>query len=75
MPNGIITIKFYANDTLGNTGYSDVNVTKSTSPPDQNGGVDDGNDIFTITIVIVVVGSIAALFILIIRGSKTKRFI
>jgi len=75
MPNGIITIRFYANDTLGNTGYRDVNVTKSTPPPDQNGGVDDGNDIFSTTIIIGIIGSISVLLILIIRGSRTKKFI
>jgi len=74
MPNEIITIRFYANDTLGNIGYRDVNVTKSVSPTDQNGVVDDGNDIFNITIIIITIGSISALPILIMLSSRTKRF-
>ena len=68
MPNGVITIRFYANDTLGNTGYRDVNVTKNASPSDQN------DDIFNITIIIIIIGSISALPILIMLSFRTKRF-
>ncbi|MFX1349063.1 MAG: hypothetical protein ACFE92_10360, partial [Promethearchaeota archaeon] len=32
--SGIITIRFYANDTLGNTRFSDVTIMKDVTPPD-----------------------------------------
>ena len=32
-PDGIVSIRFYANDTLGNVGYEDVTVRKDTTPP------------------------------------------
>ncbi len=33
LPDGIVTIRFYANDSLGNLNFEDVNVTKDSSAP------------------------------------------
>ena len=33
LPNGIVTIKFYLNDTLGNLGFDEVSVVKDTLVP------------------------------------------
>ncbi|MHA2287961.1 MAG: hypothetical protein ACXABG_04155 [Promethearchaeota archaeon] len=33
LPNGIVTLKFYANDTLGNINYQQLNITKDGSAP------------------------------------------
>ena len=77
MTNGVITIRFYANDTLGNIGFKDVNVLKDT-PLSQNGG--DGDIDLGLINSAVAIGTmitVSAVFILLWRGwkiSKKKRF-
>ena len=44
LPDGPITIRFFANDTLGNLGYRDVNITKFIPPPAPLGDDDDDDD-------------------------------
>ncbi|MFX0011341.1 MAG: hypothetical protein ACFE9R_13580, partial [Candidatus Hermodarchaeota archaeon] len=44
--NGTISIKFYANDTLGNQGYSEVIVRKEVSAPTIKINYPNNNDLF-----------------------------
>ncbi len=36
LPDGIVTLRFYANDTLGNINFEDINVIKDISAPNIN---------------------------------------
>jgi hypothetical protein len=46
-PDGTVSIRFYANDTIGNEGYEDVSVRKDTTPPDITINSPAENQIFT----------------------------
>jgi len=60
---GLVTIRFYANDTLGNVGYSEVVVEKVDEPGNQ--GILGYN-------VIILVGAVALISVIVI-GNKLKK--
>ena len=57
LPDGSVTIRFYASDVAGNEAFEEVTVIKSTSPGDTPEGLDPGLLIFIV--VISIVGGIA----------------
>ena len=82
MPEGLITIRFYANDSTGNVGYTDITVIKDTSTLPNGGGGSgggsgggggsDGDEAisgYSLHIIISVIGIIT---ILMIKKHKTK---
>jgi len=75
MPNGVVIIRFYAEDTVGHIGFKDVNVTKDTTPLNQNGGGTDEIDVADIFISVGTISVISAIFIIILVRMRTKRFI
>ncbi|MFX0005997.1 MAG: hypothetical protein ACFFAV_04620 [Candidatus Hermodarchaeota archaeon] len=44
--SGVLTIRFYANDTLGNTRFSDVTIIKDITPPDITINAPDPYELF-----------------------------
>jgi len=42
-PDGYVTVRFYANDTIGREGTALVTVTKDTSPPEASPGIPGAN--------------------------------
>ncbi len=65
LPNGYITIKFYANDSLGNLNFDEVIVVKDTLTPPGNGGI-PGYNLFVLLGII----SLTALIIIKFRHKK-----
>ncbi|GAG95284.1 unnamed protein product, partial [marine sediment metagenome] len=67
LPNGYVTIRFYANDTLGNINFDEVIVVKASptaNPP--SGGIPGYNIIFLL-------GTISLITALIIRREFNKK--
>ncbi len=55
LPDGLVTIRFYANDTSGNWNFIEISFIKESEPPSDGGG-----DNFIILLIILLVGIIAA---------------
>jgi len=70
--DGIVTIRFYANDTAGNEGYEQILVLKHTyETPEDNGETSPADP----TILIILLGtSIAAISIIVIAASRNLLF-
>ncbi len=75
MPYGLITITFYVNDTLGNTGFKNIVVVKDSSeqvsgdsPPDTF----DPNELLTSTVGLFTIGIALGLLsgVVVIMGLK-----
>ncbi|MBD3202398.1 MAG: hypothetical protein GF316_20465 [Candidatus Lokiarchaeota archaeon] len=54
LPNGHITLRFYANDSLGNTGYSEVIIVKDYTPENPQSSIPGFNVILIIPIIGIV---------------------
>jgi parallel beta-helix repeat protein len=59
LPDGNVTIKFYASDVAGNEAFEEVTIIKSTAPENPPEGLDPGLLIFIV--VISIVGGIAVI--------------
>jgi hypothetical protein len=66
IPQGTIIVRFYANDTLGQIGYQDVEITKKIAI---SIGPDNSSQIIMIGIIAVA----SALFLIILRGATHER--
>ena len=66
LPNGYVTIRFYANDTLGNISFDEVIVVKDTPTPTPPPGAIPGYN------VIILLGTISLIAAFIIRSKFNK---
>ncbi len=67
MPNGYITIKFYANDILGHIKFDEVVIVKDTPTPSSSPGGIPGYNLF------VLLGVLSVVIIIITRKLRNLR--
>jgi len=65
LPNGYVTLKFYANDTLGNIDFDEIIIVKDTPTPPGNGGI-PGYNLF------IFIGIISLMTLIIIKFRHKK---
>ena len=66
LPNGYITIRFYANDTLGNINFDEVIVVKDTPTPSPPPAGIPGYNLF------IIIGIFSLMVVIIIKSIKIK---
>jgi len=75
LPEGDIIIRFYANDTLGYTGFKDVTIIKEIPDPGSNG--DPDSPLISILDLGLIIGTILAIpgiLIILVKILKPKRY-